>query len=118
MQVPCLEAIKEYNSAMGGVKLVDLLVDLYRAPMKTKRWYIKVLVHCVDICKVNPWILYRRYATQLSIPKRKQLTLVHFTTKLADGLMFCCKPIDRPVGRPSKRKFLDDAPENSRGRSV
>ena len=32
--------------------------------------------------------------------------------------MFCRKPIDQPVGRPSKRKFLDDAPENSSGRSV
>ena len=94
LQVPFPDAIKEYNSAMGGVDLVDMLIALYRAPMKTKRWYIKVLVHCVDACKVNACLIYRRYATQLSIPKRKQLTLVQFTTKIADGLMFCRKPID------------------------
>ena len=75
-------------------------------------------MHCVDICKVNAWLLYRRYATQLSIPKRKQLTLVQFTTKVADRLLFCRKPMDRPVGRPPKRKSLDDAPANSRGQSV
>ena len=38
MQVPCPDVIKEYNSAMGGVDLVDMLIALYRAPMKTKRW--------------------------------------------------------------------------------
>ena len=114
LQVPCPDAVKEYNSAMGGVDLVDMLIALYRAPLKTSRWYIKALVHCADICKVNAWLLYRRYITQLSI----QLTLVQFTTKVADGLMFCRKPIDRPVGRPSKRKSLDDAPAYSCGRSV
>ena len=82
---------------MGDVDLVDKLIALYRAPMKTKRWYMKVLVHCADICKVNAWLLYRRYATQLSISKKKQLTLVQFTTKVAGGLIFSCKPIDRPT---------------------
>ena len=118
MQFPCPDAIKEYNSAMGGVNLIDMSIAFYRAPMKTKRWYIKLLLHCVDISKVNGWLLYRRYATQLPIPRRKQLTLVQLTTKVAGGLMFCRKPIDQPVGRPSKRKFLDDTPESSRGRSV
>ena len=75
-------------------------------------------MHCVDICKVNAWLLYTRHATQLSIPKRKQLTLVQFTTKVVDGLMFCRNPIDRPVGRPSKRKSLDNTLANSRERSV
>ena len=57
LQVPCPDAIKEYNSAMGGVNLVDMLIAFYRAPMKTKRWYIKLLLHCVDISKVNGWLL-------------------------------------------------------------
>ena len=38
MQVPCPDAIKEYNSARGGVDLVDMWIALYRAPRKTKRW--------------------------------------------------------------------------------
>lgn len=38
MQVPCPDTVKEYNSAMGGVDLVDMLIALYRTPMKTKRW--------------------------------------------------------------------------------
>ena len=36
IQVQCLEIINEYNSAMGGVDLSDMLVALYRSPMKTK----------------------------------------------------------------------------------
>ena len=97
LQVPCLDAIKKNHSPMGDVDLVDKLIALYRAPMKTKRWYMKVLVHCADICKVNAWLLYTRYATQLSISKKKQLTLVQFTTIVAGGLIFSCKPIDRPT---------------------
>ena len=51
--VPCPEIVKDYNSAMGGVDLADMLIALYRSPIKTHRLYLKVLIHCVDICKVN-----------------------------------------------------------------
>ena len=55
--VLCPEIVKYYNSAVGGVDLANMLVALYTSPMKTHRWYLKVLIHCVDICKVNSWLL-------------------------------------------------------------
>ena len=102
---------------MGGMDLADMLIALYRSPMKTQRWYLIVLIHCVDICKVNSWLLYRRYANQLSIPKRNQVALLKFSTKIADGLLFESKPVDRPAGRPPKRKSLEDVTEE-KGRRV
>ena len=45
------EIVQKYNRNMGGVNLSDMLISLYRTNIKTKRWYIKVLYHCVDLLK-------------------------------------------------------------------
>lgn len=97
---------------MRGLDLADMLIVLYRSPMKTDRWYLKVLVHYVDICKVNSWLLYRQYANEVSFFKRNQMALFQFASKIAGG-----KPIDRPAGRPPKRKSLQDITEG-KGRLV
>ena len=107
IQVPCPEVVREYNSAMGGVDLADMLIALYRSPMKTKRWYLKVIIHAVDICKVNAWILYRRFADQLRIPKKNQMNLLTFSSKVAAGLTMESKTLERSVGRPRKRRSID-----------
>ena len=79
--------------------------------MKANRWYLKVLVDYVDICKVNGWLMYRRDADQLSVSKRKQMTLLSFSTKTADKLFYESNPIGRSVGHPPKRQSLDDCSE-------
>ena len=37
--VPCPDIVKDYNSAMGGVDLADMLIALYRSPIKTHGLY-------------------------------------------------------------------------------
>ena len=56
-------------------------------------------------------LLNRRYSNPLSIPKRNQMALLKFSCKIADGLLYKCKPVDRPVGRSPKRKSLQDVIE-------
>ena len=88
--------------------LADMLISLYRTNFRSKRWYLKVLFHCVDIAKVNAWILYRRHASQLKTKKKKQDSLLTFTTKISHALIrsqSCGKP--NTPGRPPKRKSLD-----------
>ena len=80
-----------------------MLISLYRTTIKCNRWYLKVLFHCVDISKVNAWLLYRQHCTQLNVPKRSQLSLLKFTTAIASGLINT-NTVTRSVGRPSKRK--------------
>ena len=101
--VDCLDIVKNYSSVMGGVDLADMLISLYRTPYKTRRWYLRVVVHLLDICKVNSWLLCRRYATQLKIPVRWQMKLDEFASKIANALIYRGKPSDRPVARPKKR---------------
>jgi hypothetical protein len=111
VMVDCPDIVKEYNAAMGGVDLADMLISLYRTPWKSKKWYLRVLVHCLDIAKVNAWLLYRRYADQLNIPKGRQMRLCKFSSQIAHALLQRNKPVDRPVGRPLKRKSLDERTE-------
>ena len=103
VNISCPTVVQEYNKNMGGVDLSDMLISLYRTNIKIKRWYLKVFFHCVDISKVNAWLLYRRHCQQLGIPKSKQLSLLKFTTSIASG-MIRAKSIINSVGRPSKRR--------------
>ena len=85
----CVQLVSTYCSskdAMGEVDLADMLIALYCSPMKSKRRYLKVLIHVVDTCKVNSLILYRRFADQLYIPKKNQINLLTFSSKIAAGL--------------------------------
>ena len=100
-EVDCPAIVKEYNKNMGGVDLADMLIALYRIDCKTKRWYIKVFWHLVDIAKVNGWILYRRHCEQEDIPTKKQLPLKEFSTKIAHALMYSG---NKTRGRPLKRR--------------
>ena len=68
----CPEVVRESNKSMGGVDLSDMLISLYRTQVKTKRWYIKILFHSVNIAKANAWLLYKRHYMQLKTPKRKK----------------------------------------------
>ena len=39
------------------------------------------------------------------------MALLKFSSKIADGLLYEVKPVDRPVGQPPKRKSLGDVIE-------
>ena len=106
VEIRCPTTIKEYNKAMGRVDLVDMLISLYRTRIKTRRWYLMVLFHCLDIAKVNAWLLYRRYAEQMNVPRKQQLMLLKFITNIADSLVKGGK-VPTSAGRPRKRRATD-----------
>jgi len=45
---------------MGGVDLMDSMIGRYRIIMRSKKWYIKIFYHLVDMSMVNAWILFKR----------------------------------------------------------
>ncbi len=78
-KVQCPQLIAQYNKGMGGVDLADMLIAAYHIPMKTRRWYIKIFWHLIDMANVNAWLLYRRHCDQLKIAKKPmQITIVRF----------------------------------------
>ena len=70
------DTIADYNSSMGGIDLVDMLIAIYRTEIVSKknppkkRWYLKIIFQMVDICKVNGWILYCLHCNQQGILKK------------------------------------------------
>ena len=63
--IPCPSVILSYNAHMGGIDKSDMLVSLYKTPMKSKRWYLRLFAYCIDVAVVNAWLLYRRDCVSL-----------------------------------------------------
>ena len=108
INVQCPEVVREYNKSMGGVDSSDMLISLYRTQVKTKIWYIKVLFHCIDIAKVNAWLLYKRHCMQLERPKRKQKSLLKFISEIFHSLLHRNTIPTPNIGHPSKRMSTDN----------
>ena len=54
IDVPLPDMVSDYNPSMGGVDLAYMLIALYRTTIVSKkRWYLKVIFHALDICKVS-----------------------------------------------------------------
>ena len=88
------DLIADYNRSMGGVDLADMLISLYRTQITTKkRWYLKIIFHLVEICRVDGWLLYRRYCEQESVARKNQKPLLSFITELVHALRLSQKPV-------------------------
>ena len=45
--------VKHYNRHMGGVDLADMRISLYRTPLRTKRYYLRIFAYMIDLCVCN-----------------------------------------------------------------
>ena len=110
IETDCPTVTEKYNKSMDGVDLSYMLISLYRTPIKTNGRYLKVLFHCVDVAKLNAWLVYRRRCNQLKVPKELELHLMKFTMMKAASALIKSRTIQRTVGHPSKRTSDGDLP--------
>lgn len=87
-EVDCPLVVSEYNAHMGGIDKSDMLVQLYRTPMKSKRYYLRLFAYVLDLCLVNSWLLYRRECETL---KTKFMCLKKFRLEVS-SFTRCAKP--------------------------
>jgi len=92
--VTCPKAVDVYNQYMGGVDLLDSMLGYYRISLKSRKYYMKIFYHMVDLCVVNAWLLYRRVHPDTYIP------LVDFKLIISEVLCEVLKPSPRRKGRP------------------
>lgn len=59
LMIPAPAMIKFYNSYMGGVDLVDSMIARHKILLKSKKWYIRIFHHLLDLTMCNAWILYK-----------------------------------------------------------
>ncbi|XP_029347808.1 piggyBac transposable element-derived protein 2-like, partial [Acyrthosiphon pisum] len=60
VDVDCPFVVKEYNHFMGGVDLLDGLIGRYKIKLRSRKWYIRLWYHFIDVSIVNSWLLYKR----------------------------------------------------------
>ncbi len=84
---------------MGGVDLSDMLIELYRTDIRSKKWYMRIVYYCFDLAVVNAWLLYRRHMIQHK--ENKFLRLKDFRCSIALALCKAGKGSKKRRGRPS-----------------
>ena len=85
--VSCPSIIVLYNSFMGGVDLLDALLALYRNPIRSKKWYHRLLFHIFDLAVVQSWVLYVKDCEHERIPKASMLSLLQFKLNIAECML-------------------------------
>lgn len=80
-EILCPELVKDYNQNMGHVDKADMLKSFYEIDRKSKRWWLRIFWHFVDVTIVNAFILYRKMSDGRSIE------LKEFRIAVARGLI-------------------------------
>lgn len=82
------EIVRDYNSNMGGVDLMNQMISYYRIYIRSKKWTLRMITHFIDFSIVNSWIEYKIDCQKSEIPKREVMDLLAFRMKLAHQLVY------------------------------
>lgn len=98
VDLQCPEAIKSYNTYMGGVDLSDQLSSLYEIDRKSQKWWRKVFYKLLLTTATNAWIVFKE-------TRRKNIPFITFLVKAEDLIATERKNASvirkRSSGRPS-----------------
>lgn len=112
VEVDCPYIITEYNRHMGGVDLLDSFMGRYKIYMKSRKWYIRIFYHLLDLTLVNSWLLYKRVYSKKQ-PGSKLLNQAQFRAEIAYNLCNI-RSATTKRGRPSNS--LEKEIDNKRRR--
>lgn len=100
-EISCPFVVKEYNRHMGGVDLLDAILARLKITIKSKKWYIRLFYHFIDMALGNSWILFKKICTTKQSDQEK-ITFFEFRKQVALCLMKVGQrnPVKR--GRPSQ----------------
>lgn len=96
------EAVRLYNTNMGGVDKVDFLLSLYRSYIRSRKWTIRMITHAIDLALINAWIEYKQQAELLGVDKKRILDLLGFRQSVGESLIYSKNSTKR--GRPSAQE--------------
>lgn len=101
VDVKCPFVIQEYNRHMGGVDLLDSLMGRYKITMKSRKWYIRLFYHLLDLTLVNSWLAYKRVHQQKGTQDSKIVEQAKFRAEVAHCLTKINISVTQKRGRPS-----------------
>ena len=86
IDISCPFVIKEYNHHMGGVDLMDGIIARHKIVLKSKKWYMRLFYHFIDMTLANSWILNNRVLSSNQNYQEK-MTFFEFRKELSFCLM-------------------------------
>ena len=89
------------NQYMGGIDKLDMICALYKPRLRTRRWYIYIWFHTIQIAVVNAWFLYRR-DLKICRPDTQFMQFKCFLAEVAESLI----KVTSSSGRPSFDSIL------------
>lgn len=101
VEIPCPKIVLEYNKHMGGVDLMDSFLGRFHIPLRSKKWYLRIFFHLLDLTVINSWIIYKKNAIIRNIPKKDMLSMGQFRNELAQVLCSIGSNTEVRRGRPS-----------------
>ena len=101
ISIPRPLLVEQYNMHMGGVDLCDMLLALYRISLRSTKYYMHIVFHCIGVSVINGWLLYRRHCLQLGLQRKDQKTLLTFQSKIAKAFILAGKSKQLKRGWPS-----------------
>ncbi|GBP47242.1 PiggyBac transposable element-derived protein 2 [Eumeta japonica] len=84
IKIDCPHIIKEYNAHMGGVDLMDSFIGRYRIAMRSRKWYLRIFYHLLDMSVINSWLIYKDLKSTEADPSI--LNLCQYRLELAEAL--------------------------------
>ncbi|XP_035639073.1 piggyBac transposable element-derived protein 2-like isoform X4 [Oncorhynchus keta] len=97
IDITCPSVMLAYIQAKEGIDLSDMLVRLYKTPMKARRWYLPLFGYILDLCIANGWLMYKRDCDLL---KEKPVHLKRFRLSVA-GTLKVVNKLPTRFGQPS-----------------
>jgi hypothetical protein len=83
---------------MGEVNLHDQMMSYYRMSFRSKKFYMRLIFHMLDMAVVNSWLLRRRVEKKLNTSYQHLTSLCEFKLNLADSLMFVGQEVVKKRG--------------------
>ena len=53
VSINCPAIVDMYNNSIENVNVVDALISYYRIHIKSRKYYLRIFFHLVDLCVVN-----------------------------------------------------------------
>ena len=108
--------VQKCNTFMGGVDTLDAYLAYYRIQIRSKKYYLRLVFHLLDLAVVNSWLLYRCDCDSLANTRQKQKDQLAFKLALANHIRKQGKRIaGEKKGRPSFNVELEYASKKKRG---
>ncbi|KAL0861589.1 hypothetical protein ABMA27_009088 [Loxostege sticticalis] len=82
---------KKYIQHMAGVDLLDSFLGKYKIKIRTRKWYLRLFYHLLDVIVINSWLLYRRVGEQQQTPTPMTLKDFKFVIGIRKTFIFCEK---------------------------